>query len=88
MTFDAEMRTVWQNICEEQGLEIETVPLPKNEVGMSLDQKIRRNEEERNRKIIEAEKLLKEAEEKKKVIEEEKEKFEQLKKDELEADTS
>lgn len=84
MTFDAEMRTVWQNICKEQGLEIETVPLPKNEVGMSLDQKIRRNEEERNRKIIEAEKLLKEAAEKKKVIEEEKEKFEQLKKDEEE----
>lgn len=56
MTFDAEMRIVWQNICKEHGLEIETIPLPKNEVGMSLDQKIRQNEEERRQKEIEAEK--------------------------------
>ena len=58
MTFDAEMRIVWQNICKEHGLEIETIPLPKNKVGMSLDQKIRQNEEERKRnlEILEAEK--------------------------------
>ena len=56
MTFDAEMRIVWQNICKEHGLEIETIPLPKNEVGMSLDQKIRQNEEERRQKEIEVEK--------------------------------
>ncbi len=64
MTFDAEMRIVWQNICKEHGLEIETIPLPKNEVGMSLDQKIRQNEEERRQKEIEAEQKLKEAEKK------------------------
>ena len=69
MTFDAEMRIVWQNICKEHGLEIETIPLPKNEVGMSLDQKIRQNEEERRQKEIETEQKLKEAEEKKKALE-------------------
>ena len=84
MTFDAEMRIVWQNICKKHGLEIETIPLPKNEVGMSLDQKIRQNEEERNRKNIETEQLLKETEEQKKSLEAEKENFENLKKDENE----
>lgn len=79
MTFDAEMRTVWQNICKENGLEIETIPLPKNEVGMSLDQKIRQNEEARRQKEIEAEQILKEAEEKKKALAKEQEEFEQQK---------
>ena len=77
MTFDAEMRIVWQNICKEHGLEIETIPLPKNEVGMSLDQKIRQNEEERRQKEIEAEQKLKDAEEKKKALEIEEEKIRQ-----------
>lgn len=77
MTFDAEMRIVWQNIVKENGLEIETEPLPKNKVGMSLDQKIRQNEEERAR-------LLKEAAAEKLRAEKEKKDFELKKEADLE----
>ncbi len=75
MTFDAEMRKRWIEIIQKHGIEIETEPLPKNKVGMSLDQKIRQKEEERRQKEIEAEQILKEAEEKKKALEKEKESF-------------
>lgn len=54
ITFDKMSRTIWQNIAMENGLEIETIPLPKNETGKSLDQYINDQEEKRR---LEEEKL-------------------------------
>lgn len=77
ITFDRMMRTVWQNIAKNNGLEIETEPLPQEEVGLSLDQRIRRNEEERKRLVEETLKLKKE-------LEKNKSEFEKQKKSDLE----
>lgn len=54
ITFDAMMRDVWISIAKKNGLDIETAPLPKEEVGKPLDQYIREKEEKRNKAIKEA----------------------------------
>ena len=65
MTFDAMMREQWQKIAIKNKLEIETEPLPKEEVGKPLDQVIAENEEKKKKlkeAIEQSEKTSKEAE--------------------------
>lgn len=53
MVFDKYMRTIFVSLAKEYGLEIETKPLPKEEVGLTLEERILRNEREREEKELE-----------------------------------
>ena len=56
MVFDKYMRTIFISIAAKDfGLEIETTPLPKEEVGLTLEERISKNERTREEKTLELE---------------------------------
>ena len=53
MVFDKYMRTNFVSLAKDYGLEIETKPLPKEEVGLTLEERISKNERTREEKTLE-----------------------------------